>query len=308
MMIRKLEYLIALAKEGHFARAAEVCNVSQPTLSTALRHLESEIGVSILKRGTRYNGLTQQGECVLAFAHRMAIQCEQLRRDLANTKGDTFGTLRIGLIASAVPLVSKVMVAFRREHPHVSVRLSELGPTEIRQALSRSELDVAITYWSSELKCEIQHPSVYVEEYVLLVSNTSLLAAKKSVSWSELSRVPLCLLASDLQLPNYPIEKLLERAGSTLAYIETNSVAGLCAQIRSGEWASIVSKTIAEEAGIANGLKYIPLPSADVLPIPVCVLTPATERTSSLANAFCRETVALGTAPQIGKGRLSVVR
>ena len=72
MIIRKLEYLMALAREGHFGRAAEACHVSQPTLSASLRQLEAEMGVIILKRGPRYSGLTEQGDRVLAFAHRMA--------------------------------------------------------------------------------------------------------------------------------------------------------------------------------------------------------------------------------------------
>src|SRR5271165_5371509 len=107
MIVRKLEYLIALAREGHFAHAAAVCHVSQPTLSAAIRQLEIEMGVLIVKRGPRFHGLTEQGERVLAFAQRMASECERLREELADRGRQTFGTLRVGVIPSAIPLVPK---------------------------------------------------------------------------------------------------------------------------------------------------------------------------------------------------------
>jgi len=87
MIIRKLEYLIALAREGHFGRAAQACHVSQPTLSAALRQLEAELGVMVLKRSQRYSGLTERGERVLVFTQHMAVECEHLRRHLESRRG-----------------------------------------------------------------------------------------------------------------------------------------------------------------------------------------------------------------------------
>src|SRR5690349_17443125 len=72
VLSRKLEYLMALAKEGHFARAAALCHVSQPTLSAAMQDLEAELGVAIVRRGQRFQGLTPEGELVLKAATRMA--------------------------------------------------------------------------------------------------------------------------------------------------------------------------------------------------------------------------------------------
>ena len=72
MFIRQLEYLVTLARERHFARAAEACNVSQPALSGAIRHLEEELGVNIVERGQRFVGFTEDGERILGWA-RQAI-------------------------------------------------------------------------------------------------------------------------------------------------------------------------------------------------------------------------------------------
>src|SRR5436189_5898554 len=69
MDIRQLQYLAALAREKHFTRAAQACNITQPTLSGRIRQLEQELGVPIVERGQRYIGLTPEGERVLKWAH-----------------------------------------------------------------------------------------------------------------------------------------------------------------------------------------------------------------------------------------------
>jgi len=89
MIARKLEYLLALAKEGHFARAGAACNVSQPALSGGIQQLENELGVMIVKRGQRYMGLTEEGEIVLAWAQRSAIDCQRLLQELREPYGAT---------------------------------------------------------------------------------------------------------------------------------------------------------------------------------------------------------------------------
>ena len=71
MVIRQLAYLVALARERHFGRAAAACNVTQPTLSAGIRHLENELGVPLVERSQRFQGLTAEGERVLTWAQRI---------------------------------------------------------------------------------------------------------------------------------------------------------------------------------------------------------------------------------------------
>ncbi|MER6540105.1 LysR family transcriptional regulator, partial [Streptomyces sp900105755] len=78
MPLRRLEYLVALARERHFARAAAACHVSQPSLSAAIRRLEHERDVPIVRRGRRYEDLTPEGEVVLAWAHRILTEGDAL--------------------------------------------------------------------------------------------------------------------------------------------------------------------------------------------------------------------------------------
>ena len=96
---------MALAKERHFARAAAACHVSQPTLSAAIQQLEAELGVPIVKRGQRFQGLTNEGRLVMEAAQRMVSERDRLRQLLRERHDGFSGTLRIGVLGSTVPLL-----------------------------------------------------------------------------------------------------------------------------------------------------------------------------------------------------------
>lgn len=106
MLLRQLEYLVALARERHFARAAAACFVSQPSLSAAIRRLEHELDVPIVRRGRRYEGLTPEGEVVLAWAHRILAERDALHQELSALRGGLTGTLRLGVVPTALPAAS----------------------------------------------------------------------------------------------------------------------------------------------------------------------------------------------------------
>jgi DNA-binding transcriptional LysR family regulator len=91
MDIRQIQYLAALAREKHFTRAAQACNVTQPTLSGRIRQLEQELGVPIVERGQRYIGLTPEGERVLKWAHLILDNWQSLNQELAQIKGHAGG-------------------------------------------------------------------------------------------------------------------------------------------------------------------------------------------------------------------------
>src|SRR5579862_3974196 len=95
MVLRQLEYLVALAREKHFGRAAAACNVSQPTLSAAIRQLEEDLGAPIVERGHKFHGLTSQGRVALDHAHRILAEADILRRSLKDMDQGLSGRLRL---------------------------------------------------------------------------------------------------------------------------------------------------------------------------------------------------------------------
>ncbi|ESS73006.1 transcriptional regulator [Methyloglobulus morosus KoM1] len=98
MFIRQIHYLLALAKTEHFGRAAEASHVSQPALSTAIQHLEEELGITIIKRGHHFQGFTEEGESILQWARILAQNGEGMRQAAAEASHQLTGVLRIGVI------------------------------------------------------------------------------------------------------------------------------------------------------------------------------------------------------------------
>src|SRR5882757_7356190 len=136
MLLRQLEYLVALARERHFARAAAACYVSQPSLSAGIRKLEHELDVPIVYRGSRFEGLTPEGERVLAWAHRILAERDALRQELSEMRGGLSGTLRMGAIPTALTAASLLTTPFCEKHPQARVGLESLSSQDITKRLA----------------------------------------------------------------------------------------------------------------------------------------------------------------------------
>ena len=108
MDIRQLQYLVALAQEKHFTRAAQACRVTQPTLSGRIRQLEQELGVPIVGRGHRFLGFTPDGERVAKWARSILDTWSMVQQDVSSLRADgpLVGRLSVGAIPTAVPLQS----------------------------------------------------------------------------------------------------------------------------------------------------------------------------------------------------------
>jgi DNA-binding transcriptional LysR family regulator len=248
MLVRKVQYLLALAREGHFARAAAACHVSQPTLSAGIKQLEAELGVAIVKRGQRFSGLTPEGERVLAWAQRMSIECERLHQDLQELGAGSVGTLHIGVIPSALPLIPAVTMPFQRQHPKASLRVSALNAFEIHRGLEEFTLDVAITYLDDKAR-HVRTRELYVEDYVLLLRKGHRFAGRAALSWAEVATLPLCLLSQEMLCPHLALTDLVRQPGQEAPVIETNSITALYAHLRAGPWASVLPVSLVQGDG-----------------------------------------------------------
>ena len=118
-MIDKLEMFLALAKEQHFGRAAEVVGVTQPTLSAAIKQLEEQLGVMLVLRGSRYGGLTPEGKRVLEWARQIVGDTRTMREELRAAKQGLSGNVRLAVIPTALTFVSQLTTGFARAHPNV---------------------------------------------------------------------------------------------------------------------------------------------------------------------------------------------
>jgi DNA-binding transcriptional LysR family regulator len=263
MNIRHLRYFVALAREGHHGRAAAACQVTQPTLSEAVRQLEAELGVPLVERGgQRFRGLTPEGGRVLGWAQRILADEDALAQELAEMRQGLAGTLRVGAIPAAMSVVPLVLTSFSKRHPLVTVRLLSMTSVDIQRGLDEFHLEIGMTYLENEPLRNVRTLPLYRERYLLLTPAGGPFDDRETVSWREAAGLPLCLLTPDMQNRRI-IDRLFREGGAEpKPIIETNSIVALGAHVRLGVWSSIVPHTflgLFGRAGGPDGSRAIPL-------------------------------------------------
>ena len=258
MIIRHLQYLCALARERHFARAAAVCNVTQSTLSAGIKQLEESLGVLIVERGQRFIGLTEEGERVLAWAQRVLVDYGGLQQELSEIREGMVGQLRIGAIPVTLPIIPLLTSPFAQRHRGTDIVVISQTSIEIQRRLDEFNLDVGVTYLDNEPLARVRTLPLYRERYVLLTRPEGSLRGRPAISWSEAASLPLCLLTPDMQNRRI-LDMHFRAAGAEIhASLETNSLLTLWSHLRFGHWSSVVPHTFLLLGEIA-GLTAIPL-------------------------------------------------
>lgn len=262
MDIRQLQYLVSLAQEKHFTRAALACNVTQPTLSGRVRQLEQELGVPIVERGHRFHGLTPDGERVLSWAKAILDNWESLKEEIAarrNTSGALTGRLTFGVIPSALPMAAVLTKALQSQHLDVEPVVLSQSSLEILRHLDDFSIDLGLTYLDNEPIEGMRAERVYVERYCLLVRSDHRLATAKSVTWADAGEEALCLLTPDNQNRRI-VDRAFRGVGrAPVPRLETNSVINLCANVHLMGLASIVPEYLLEVLGPMSDIRAIPL-------------------------------------------------
>jgi len=295
MFVRQMHYLVALAREKHFGRAAEACHVSQPTLSAGIRKLEQELGLPIVVRGHRFLGFTTEGERVLAWARQIAADYESLKQERAAPAGGLSGTLRVGAIPAATAAAPALLAPFRDRHPEVKVQMLTLSSAAIQRGLDELDLDAGITYLENEPLNRVRRLPLYSERYVFVTRAGDPLARRRTVRWAEAAAQPLCLLTPDMQNRRI-IDQVMAEAGLTSQpAIETNSFMGVWSFVRRGPWTGIVPEASFHGLGDAADLVAIPLVDpVHVQPIGLVLserepLSPVAAALLKLARSLSRE-------------------
>ncbi len=199
MQLRFLEYFVALAREKHFARAAEACHVTQPTLSSGIAALEEMLGKRLVLRDRRFVDLTPEGHAVLVHAQRLLADNEALRHAIDAPSGPLRGELRLGAIPAAMPSVGYLVAALCSAHPQLNVAVRSLTSREIERALLAYELEAGLTYLENEPLAQVRGVPLYSERYLLATRADSALARIADLHWRDVVAAPLCLLHQGMQ-------------------------------------------------------------------------------------------------------------
>lgn len=259
MLIRHLSYFVMLARERHFARAAEACHITQPTLSAAIRKLEEDLGVPLVERGHRFVRLTGEGEKLLAWSRHILTDYHSLLDDLAGERRGVVGELRLGVIPAALPSVPFITARFCEANPAATVTIRSITSRAIAEGLDAFEIDGGITYLENEPIGHVHRVPLYSERYKLVVSRGHPLAKRKTVTWFEASGERLCLLSQDMQNRRI-IDRLTGSIGLAVhPTVVSNSFLAVCAHLRHGGWASIVPHSFFHLIGEQPGLVALDL-------------------------------------------------
>jgi DNA-binding transcriptional LysR family regulator len=259
MIVRYLEYVVALARERHFARAARACNVTQPTLSSGIKQLEESLDVLIVERRQRFVGLTPEGEKVLAWAQRILADYRGLAQELSESQEGLLGRLRIGGIPVGLPALGLLTAQFAARHPRAQFEIISHTSREIQQGLDDFEIDVGVTYLDNDPLARVRTSELYRERYVLIAHGAEPAGQRESVTWAEAAKLPLCLLTQAMQNRRI-MDSYFHQAGANVqAVMETNSLVTLWSHVRFGPWSTIVPHTFLLMLGQPEHLVAIPL-------------------------------------------------
>lgn len=258
-MIEKLEMFIALANERHFGRAAQAHGVTQPTLSAAIRQLEGDLAVQLVSRGARFQGLTPEGERVLDWARRIVSDTRQMREEMRARRKGLGGTLRLGVIPTALPMVADLAGPFLERHPNVRLQILSRTSVEILAEMEALQLDAGISYLDNEPLGRVSTVPFYTERYRLLLRHDHPLAAAGQVAWEAVGGLRLGLLVGSMQNRRI-IDQRLARAGVRVeAMLESNSLLALVGQVLAGGWATVVTEEAAAMFGGRADLVALPI-------------------------------------------------
>jgi DNA-binding transcriptional LysR family regulator len=263
MLLKNLEYLVALSRERHFARAAATCQVTQPTLSAGIKQLEEEMGVLIVERGQRFQGLTPEGERILAWAYRILGDFESMSQEVSELRGGLVGRLRVGAIPVMQAMISLLTGPFAERHSRVSISVFSHSSLEIQRGLDAFELDVGLTYLDNEPLSRVRTHPLYRERYVLLTPATGPLAARTEVTWREAASLPLCLLTRDMQNRRIVDGHFSASGAAPRPAVEANSIDTLCSHVREGNWSTVLPHATLYVFGALPGVRVIPLVEPD---------------------------------------------
>lgn len=239
MLIRHLEFFVALAEERHFGRAADLCGVSQPALSLAIRKLEEDLGTPLILRGRRFMGLTAEGEKALVWGRRILADYDGLRGDLdGRRKGGVTGVLRLGVLSSAAPLIPAISARFEARNPLARISVEQRSAEGILEGLHGFALDGGLTRLeagAAKPPAGLAWTPLWRERPLFACRRDHPFAEAAALSWREAATQPLCA-TEDM------VRTELAARGIRPAVV-CSSLGGVLAHLRAGLWCALAPES-----------------------------------------------------------------
>jgi len=282
MDIKQLKFLIALDQTRHFGQAAALCHITQPTLSMRLRNLEEELDLVLVERGQRFEGFTEAGERILAWARTLLAAHDGLQAEAASCRGQVVGSLRLG----SVPLASfnpmALLVPLREKFPELQFQLSSSTSEQIVDGLSRNQLDLGICYLDQVNSSFFDVIELGTTTMGLLHDTRHYQFEQSELAWDELGDLPLGLLSKGMHYRQSLDLSFRSRGLAPLAVLESDSTFQLIQAITSGMCCAVMPLNCGLE-DLSEHMRITPITEASVLS-PVGLLLRRSEPRSAIAE------------------------
>lgn len=261
MTLTELRYVVAVARERHFGRAADACFVSQPTLSVGIKKLEEELGVAIFERGSNEITLTPVGEQIVAQAARILEEAAGIKI-IAQQSGDPLGhPLRLGAIYTVGPyLLPQIIPILRERAPDMQLIIQESYTGDLREQLKRGRLDVIIISLPFEEPGVITQ-SLYDEPFQLAMPANHPWAKQKSIDPTKLVDETILLLGA--------------------GHCFRDQVLKVCPQLSNTQTASGIQQTL--EGSSLETIRYMVTSGVGMTILPSTACVPTREENRMLA-------------------------
>jgi DNA-binding transcriptional LysR family regulator len=290
-LLASMRYLVALNEHRHFGRAALACHITQPALSNALKALEQEFSVVIVKRARSYAGLTPEGERVLATAQRMLHEHNLLQQELGSEAHKPRGPLRMGAVPTAVPVLGRFAAMLQARHPGIVPVVLSMSSAELETGLENLSLDLALGYTERmKLKgAQLRAFSQYTEHYFLLrraaTPHADALQIGRKMRWADAAKFPMALLTPEMHNRTI-IDSAFVTAGTPVKpAIETNSILTLALSVVAGDVCSVMPGALVDAVRGYRELEALPLTAPDVR-TPIGFMTASVQPSRALEAAL----------------------
>ena len=291
MDIKQLKFLIALEETRHFGQAAARCHVTQPTLSMRLRSLEEELGLELVIRSQRFEGFTDAGLRVLAWARTLLAAHDGLYAEAAACRGQLVGTLRLGVVPLAGFDPMRLVEAFSAVHPSLRFQLYSLSSEQILEGLARNQLDLGLSYLDRLDREHFESLELAQTRMGLLHDRRHFSFEAPALSWESLIDLPLGLLSGGMHFRQSIDHGFRSRGLSPQPRLETDAVHQLLRAVSAGLCCAIMPL----DSGLDDFTEHLALtPIKDALTLaPLGLILRRSAPRSALADACFTEARAL---------------
>jgi LysR family hydrogen peroxide-inducible transcriptional activator len=262
MTLTELRYIVAVARERHFGRAAEACFVSQPTLSVAVKKLEEELGLTLFERGPGEVTVTPPGQKVVTQAQRVLEEASHIKEIAAAGRDPLAGTLRLGAIYTIGPyLLPKLIPILRRSAPVMQLLIQENFTHRLSEMLKSGEVDVILLALPFD-EPGIATQAVYDEPFFVAVPKGHAWEARKRITSDELTRESLLLLGEghcfrDQVLDICHVVRAKER-NALARTVEGGSLETIRQMVAAGVGVTVLPATSVAGSGPGDLIRFLP--------------------------------------------------